>query len=247
MKPSLSKEEIKELEDLDKSSLRKILKVLFSTPGEAYFLELGILPLGVVIKARRINYLYYLLTRDEKEMLSTFFMTQFYNETEGDWTQQVKIDLEDFGIPCDFDYIRAKSNLTFKALVKIKAKEFALNSLRGIQIRHSKMDNLYYSELKLQDYFKIEGIETRELQNLFKWRTRMAPLGENFRGNNGNIVCPLCHTHLDNQNGIFQCEIMKKETKIDCELKDIYRDNITLETAKKISEIEEIREKLLKK
>ena len=51
----LKKEEIKQLEDLDKTLLKKILKVPFSTPGEAYFLELGILPLGVIIKACRLN------------------------------------------------------------------------------------------------------------------------------------------------------------------------------------------------
>jgi hypothetical protein len=108
------------------------------------------------------------------------------------------------------------------------------------------MDNLYYSELKLQSYFKIPGIQTREVLNIFKWRVRMAPLGENYRGNNGNIVCPLCHTHLDNQNTIFQCEILRKETDIQCELKDIYCQNIKIETALKLTEIEEIREKLLK-
>ena len=64
---SLKKEEIKEFEDLDKSLLRMILNVPFSTPGESYILELGILPLEIIIKARRINYLYYLLTRKETE------------------------------------------------------------------------------------------------------------------------------------------------------------------------------------
>ena len=61
---SITKEEMKELEDLDKSMLRKILQVPFSTPSEAFFLELGILPIGVIVKARRANYLHYLLKRD---------------------------------------------------------------------------------------------------------------------------------------------------------------------------------------
>ena len=41
----LRKEEIKQLEELDRTLLRKIMNVPFSTPSEAYFLELGILPL----------------------------------------------------------------------------------------------------------------------------------------------------------------------------------------------------------
>ena len=78
----------------------------------------------------------------------------------------------------------------------------------------------------------------------FKWRVMMAPLSENFRGNNMNMVFPLCHTHLDNQSSLLKCEILRKEINIDLEINDIYCGNITLET-QKISEIEEVREKLL--
>ena len=51
---SLKKEEIKELENVDMTLLKKIFKVPFSTPSEAYFLELGILSLETIIKKRRI-------------------------------------------------------------------------------------------------------------------------------------------------------------------------------------------------
>ena len=108
------------------------------------------------------------------------------------------------------------------------------------------MNNLYYNKLKLQKYFKLERIQVRELQTLFKWRVMMAPLIENFRGNNMNMVFPLCHTHLDNQSSLLKCEILRKEINIDLEINDIYCENITLET-QKISEIEEVREKLLVK
>ena len=84
---SLTKEEIKELDDLDKTLLRKILKVPFTTPGEAFFLELGIIPIEVLLKGKRILYLQYILNREEGEMLYSFFMTQWHNEVQGDWTK----------------------------------------------------------------------------------------------------------------------------------------------------------------
>ena len=173
----LTKEDIKQFEDLDLTLLRKLLKVPFSTPSEAFYLELGIIPIGVIIKARRVNYLHYILTREESEMLYTFFITQWHNETPGDWTQQIKIDLEDLQIPCDFEFIKSKSDYSFKAMVKIKAKEYAINILTDRQRKHSKMSNLHYTDLKIQDYFKIEGINIKQVQNLFKWRVRMAPMG----------------------------------------------------------------------
>ena len=81
---NLLKYEIKELEDIYKLLLRRMLNVPESTPGEAYHLELGILPISVLIKARRIKYLFYLLSRDETEMISTFFFTQWNNPCRGD-------------------------------------------------------------------------------------------------------------------------------------------------------------------
>ena len=234
---SFNKEEIKEFEDLDLTLLRKIMHVPFSTPSEAFFLELGIFPIGVIVKARRANYLHYILKREENEMLYTFFITQWYNETNGDWTQQIKTDLADLEIPCDFEFIKSKSTLAFNSLVKRQAKEYALKLLTKKQMKHSKMDDLYYTDLEIQNYFKIPGIQTRQALNLFKWRVRMAPLGENFRGNECNKICPLCSSHLDNQNSVFQCEEIKKKVDIKCALKDIYKQIITIETANTITKI----------
>ena len=92
---NFSDSEVKELEALDKMFLRKVLGTPGSTPSEALFLELGILPISVILKARRVNYLHSILSRDEKGMLYSLFITQWYNPTKGDWTEQVKSDLSD--------------------------------------------------------------------------------------------------------------------------------------------------------
>ena len=123
---NLQKSEIKELEDLDKILLRKLLGAPVSTPGEPFFLELGILPINIIIKPRRINYLHYLLTRKETEMLSIFFFIQWNNPTKGDWCEQTKSDLEEFGISCNFELIRSKTKNAFKKLVKLKNNQNTL-------------------------------------------------------------------------------------------------------------------------
>ena len=87
--------------NLDRSLLQKILKVLISTPKESFYLELGILPIGTVVKSRRILYLHDLVNLNHTEMLYKFFVTQWNNPTRGDWTELVKEDLKDFGIDED--------------------------------------------------------------------------------------------------------------------------------------------------
>ena len=124
----LTKSDMKELEDLDISLLRKILNSKCSVPAEALYLELGCLNINTIIKARRLNFLHYLVTRNKNEMLYKFFKAQWNHPTANDWTEQAKQDLIDFGLNLDLDCISSKSKWSFKNLIKIKAKEYAFYS-----------------------------------------------------------------------------------------------------------------------
>ena len=89
---------MEQLENLDKDLMKQILQAPFSTPSESLFLELGCLDIKTVIKARRINYLHYLTSRNPTEMLHKFFKAQWKYPTSQDWTEQVKIYLEDLSL-----------------------------------------------------------------------------------------------------------------------------------------------------
>ena len=65
--------------------------------------------------------------------------------------------------------------------------------------------------MKMQEFFKTPGITTEQALNLFKWRVRMAPFGENFRGGQPFVMCPLCRNHLDNQPMALGCEEIKRK------------------------------------
>ena len=240
----LTKAEIKEFEDLDKLLIRKILQAPISTPEEAFFLELGIMPISVTIKARRIKYLHYLINLEDKEMLYQFFIVQWNNPTKGDWTETVKVDMADFEIPINFESLKSKSKNAFKQLVKRKAEEYALKTLLKKQSKHSKMKNISYSKLKIQSYFSLPGIQQEEMRKTFQFRVRMAPFGENFKGK-GSVSCPLCETHLDDQALCFQCPILLKKVEIKCSMEDIYIDEIKIETAQTVVKVLKTRHKLI--
>ena len=72
----LKEQEIRELEEIDETLLRRILNAHSKTPIEALYLELGCLPLRHIIMARRINYLFYLANLNENELLFNFFLAQ---------------------------------------------------------------------------------------------------------------------------------------------------------------------------
>ena len=68
----LTKSEIEELESVDERLLRKVLESPVSTPKEMLYLELGVLPIGFIIRMRRLHFLKYILDEDENSLIHTF-------------------------------------------------------------------------------------------------------------------------------------------------------------------------------
>ena len=132
-------------------------------------------------------------------MLSKVFQSLIINPVKQDWTEQVKGDLFEFKIWLIFDEIKQKSKKSFKKYVKIKALEFEFERLMIKKQTHSKMKDLNYTKLEMQTYLKLNNTNTEGARTLFKYRTRMAQYGENFRGNTGPVNCPLCGIQMDSR------------------------------------------------
>ena len=239
----LKKSEIEQFEELDKNLLRQILSTPISTPSESLFLELGCLDIETVIKSRRINYLHYLVTRKESEMVKKFFLIQWkYPTNKQEWTEQVKTDLLDFQIPVDIEFIQTKSKNSFKNLVKIKAKEYCFFKLMTMKIKHTKMDNLFYSELRMQPYLKSNLFTAEQAKMIYSFRTRMSNFKENYRGSQGHSPCPLCLVHLDSQAAAFQCPKLKQEIEVKGNLDKIFSEKIPLDLVITLAKILEFRQ-----
>ena len=167
-------------------------------------------------------------------------------ENERNSAIKVKKNLEEFNIPCDFNYIKSKSGEAFKRIVKVKAQEYAIKILTLKQQSHSKMKELFYPELKPQKYLTMENATIEQVRNIFRFRVRMAQFGENYRGNSDHVMCPLCGKHFDSQNFSFQCEFYKSKMDIKCTMNEVYSNNVTLETAKTITKMMKLREEELR-
>ena len=206
---NLSKSETDELEKVDRFLLCKILEVPGTVPHTALYLELGILQLSVVIKVRRLMYLQSILKGSNDGMLFKVFKTQWYYPVKGDWTDLVKNDLENFDY--NLDEIKLMSRDQFKKIVKERARNYAFQSLHRKKANYKKLENLFYVELKTQEYLLNEDYTFEEKKLIFQFRTRMAQFEENFRAGRTETVCPLCLSHSDSQFLILSCPIIRKE------------------------------------
>ena len=110
----VSPKQVEQLEALDKLLLRKFLNTPVSTPCEGILLEFGVLSIGTIMKARRVNFLHTLLKTSKEEMLFKVFKAQLSDPVKHDWTVQVQKDLKDLKIELSFKEIKIKSIEAFK-------------------------------------------------------------------------------------------------------------------------------------
>ena len=227
--------EISELEKIDNILLRSIFEVPRSTPVVSLYLESGCVRIRNILKARRINFLHHLVNLDKEEMQYKFFKAQWDHPCPQDWTLQVKNDMMDVGLPTSLEFVESKSKNVFKDLVKSRVKSFEFANL--MESRRSKTENLKYQTFKMQEYLNLKTMTKNEAIILFKFRTRMAPFGENFRNGKSSTNCPLCLSHVDAQEKSFSCPTLKRLISIKGNYEDIFSNKIPYELIRTLYDI----------
>ena len=116
--------------------------------------------------------------------------------------------------------------------------------------RHSKLNNIEYKEFKMQNYFVDNRVESWVAKNIFKFRTRMTEVKENFKNNYKNeSVCPLCKdpSQKDDQSHLLKCPKLKENGHIKRNYFDIFSEDILkiYETIIILIKAMETRQKLL--
>ena len=171
------------------------IEVPHSAPIISLYLESGCVRIRNIIKARRLNFLHHLANLNKEEMEYKFFKCQWDNPSPNDWTEQVRADLAEVGLPVSLEFLTSNSEKVSKQLVKKRIKSLEFYSL--MQERKSKTRNLTYTHLEMQNYLYLESMSKKEAVILFKFRTKMAPFGENFKAGQVRTNCPLCFKHIE--------------------------------------------------
>ena len=111
------------------------------------------------------------------------------------------------------------SKFLFKKIIKMKVKEAALKYLIEKKNEHSKMTNLTYSKLDMQPYFKSKCLNTNQVKQLFRFRTRMSNVKANFKSKykNTGFLCPLQCGKYEDDKHLLMCsktEIYRNEVNV---------------------------------
>ena len=94
----------------------------------------------------------------------------------------------------------------FKLYIKKKTRQLALIDLEIIKNTHSKVKDIKYRKLETQSYIKNGGFNTEEIQFLYRLRTRMMDVKQNFKNMYDNNLCRLCQNDEETQQHLLECE-----------------------------------------
>ena len=119
-----------------------------------------------------------------------------------------------------------KTESQLKTILATKISEKALSFLKEKASTHSKVRSEIYTDMKGKEYLYNEKITPDLAQLLFKFRTRMFNVKNNFRNNYklSNIQCPLCNTNDDTQEHLFECESIKQKEAFIVDSQSRYED-----------------------
>ena len=173
-------------------------------------MELGVIPLRFHLMARRICYFQAVMQRDDGEITKKIVICQKEDNHPGDFYPQVANDMEKLQIS-EFDVINI-SHSALKSRIDKSIAKAALEHLLHLAKSHSKTREKLYTNLDGMEYFRDSRFTSMDANILFKFRTRMFNVKNNFRNNyrQSDTLCPLCKMNEDSQEHLFQCEKIKE-------------------------------------
>ena len=106
------------------------------------------------------------------------------------------------------------SKAKFKSLVKDRIAKTAFTYLQNLQSSHSKVRNIVYEKLEMQNYIKSDVLSTEEKQLLFALRTATINVRANFRGAHSTTDCNLCLNNVPQTSShLLDCTTILRESE----------------------------------
>ena len=156
-------------------------------------------------------------------------MKQQKSPNKGDCVLQIITDFEFIDEQINEDFIRNTSKEEYSKYIKLKVEKATFR--KYLQMKESsktKLKDLTYEKLLMQDYLKSYKFSLEEKKLLYSLRSKCYPAKENFKKmHEGNLNCSLQCGQLETQNHIFEnCTKIFSLINIPqtAQMKNIYRD-----------------------
>jgi hypothetical protein len=133
----------------------------------------------------------------------------------GDWTEQVKMDLEKIKLNMTLEAIIMMSKEEFQKVVKVAIHKAAFIHVNAVKEKRDNVKHVEHRYLKLQPYLYPGKVGVKEAKLLFQFRTRMADVKEIFINKYPDTTCPVCKGNSkDTQEHVLECSVLIQDTNM---------------------------------
>ena len=218
---NLTEYQLRALERIEESFLRKILKTTKGCPIVQLYLELGLWPARFEILKRRILFLKGILEQDQSYRVYKFFSLQLSDPTKDDWVSTTLNDLKYLEIDKSLNEIKTMTKAELKQLLTEKVKEQALKYL--VQKQGFKGKEIEYSRLEIAEYFLpiYRNIDIEDRRTMFSIRNNMLDIPDNFGDHSKICICE----SLESMKHLYECKKMN-ENEAEISFEKIYNGNV---------------------
>ena len=218
---NLKENEMRELERIEESFLRKMFKTKRGCPIVQLYLEAGLVPARFEAQRTRLLFLQYIIQEDPDSRIYQFLSLQFKNPTRGDWASRCIQDLKYLEISMSLEEIKNLNKIQFNKILTVSIQQKALEYL--VSKRRSKGKDISHTVLKMADYLmpNYENLSIEDRRRIFEIRNRMLPISDNFPVKNVEEKC-WCGGKEDTRH-IYNCW---KDVHDKDDFEMIYTDNL---------------------
>jgi hypothetical protein len=170
---NLKETEIRQIERIEESFMRQLLKTKRGCPIKQMYLELGQIPARFDILKLRLFFMKYILSQEENSLIYKFFNLQIQQPSKNDWASTCVTNLKQLDIKLTLEEIKLMSLNSFKEIVRKQSKEYAFKYL--MEKRGSKGIEINYPYIEMSEYLlpNNQGLTIDDKRNLFAVRNRM--------------------------------------------------------------------------
>ena len=186
-------------------------------------------------------------------MIHKVFKATCEHPLKNDFVQTCNKYLETLEIKLTYEKIEEMSEFSFKKIVKQKTIEAAFKYLmeqKNKPGKHTKIQNIEYKELCIQEYL-LEGNMNTEISKLiYKMRGKTLDIKEHKKWKNDDNLCVGCDKNVETENELLSCPgfCEENETKRDkISYSVVFGDSVgdMVRVAKEIRKRLKVREKIL--
>ena len=192
---------------MDSALLKRLTGSHSKSPSEFQHLETGTWKIRHHLTYQRLLYHHHILTRGDEETIKKIYFKQKEDSVRGDWYKLLEADFKFLEIELNEDEICHTPKNIYKVKIKDLISKAAFKHFLTIKETHSKLNDLSYSELKVQPYLTSNMITNEQKQLLYKLRSKCHESKMNFRKmHKNNLKCVFgCSQDEDQKHAFLYC------------------------------------------